>query len=82
MQKKIFVILYFLLIGIPFSFFDKGIIVAQSSQKDITYLFYEIIKQRHSGNYAEAIDLCNHALLVAPDNSDILFELFQIHPKI
>ena len=81
MQKKIFVILYFLLIGIPFSFFDKGIIVAQSSQKDITYLFYEIIKQRHSGNYAEAIDLCNHALLVAPDNSDILFELFQIHSE-
>lgn len=77
MRKKLLVISYFLLL-IPFSFIDKGI-VAQNVEQNTTYLLYEIIKNRQSHNYAEAIDLSQHALFIDPENSDILYELFLIN---
>lgn len=78
MQRSFFIISFSLLFSIPFSFIDKGI-VAQNTEQNTTYLLYEIIKKRQAHNYDEAIDLCQHALLIDPENSDILYELFYIN---
>ena len=82
MHKKLLAILYFLLFGLPFLQSEQSIATAQEANKELTHLLYEIIRNRQSQHYAEAIDICQHALLIAPENSDVLFEMFQINAEL
>lgn len=82
MLKKLLAILYLLLYGLPLLQSGQGIATAQEANKELTHLLYEIIRNRQSQHYAEAIDICQHALLIDPENSDVLFEMFQINAEL
>lgn len=82
MLKKLLAILYLLLFGLPLLQSGQGIATAQEANKELTHLIYEIIRNRQSQHYAEAIDICQHALLIDPENSDVLFEMFQINAEL
>ncbi len=56
-------------------------IAASENDKKIALLHYEAIRARQATHYDEAIDLCQHALLIEPANSAILFEMFLINAE-